>query len=77
RIYSIVRDKVLFELYLFVGTLGIDKYFIIYPENMGQETELHYNRYRYYDPHSSRYMSKDPIGLEDGLNTSAYVNNPT
>ncbi|HDQ4281815.1 TPA: RHS repeat-associated core domain-containing protein [Acinetobacter baumannii] len=44
---------------------------------MGQETELHYNRYRYYDPHSSRYMSEDPIGLEGGLNTSAYVNNPT
>ncbi|EMC1589486.1 RHS repeat-associated core domain-containing protein [Acinetobacter baumannii] len=44
---------------------------------MGQETELHYNRYRDYYPHSSRYMSKDPIGLEGGLNTSAYVNNPT
>lgn len=41
------------------------------------ETELHYNRYRYYEPHSARYMSKDPIGLEGGLNTSAYVNNPT
>ena len=42
-----------------------------------KETGLHYNRYRYYDPHSSRYMSKDPIGLEGGLNTSAYVSNPT
>lgn len=41
------------------------------------ETELHYNRYRYYEPHSARYMSKDPIGLEGGMNSSSYVSNPT
>lgn len=40
------------------------------------ETELHYNRYRYYEPHSARYVSKDPIGLEGGLNNTKYVNNP-
>jgi RHS repeat-associated protein len=40
------------------------------------ETGLHYNRYRYYEPYSARYVSKDPIGLEGGMNTSAYVNNP-
>lgn len=40
------------------------------------ETGLHYNRYRYYEPYSARYVSKDPIGLEGGINTSAYVNNP-
>nr|WP_068976010.1 RHS repeat-associated core domain-containing protein [Acinetobacter wuhouensis] len=27
------------------------------------ETELHYNRYRYYEPFSARYVSKDPMGL--------------
>lgn len=42
-----------------------------------QETGLHYNRYRYYEPHSARYMSKDPIGLNGGMNTSAYVSDPT
>lgn len=41
-----------------------------------QETELHYNRYRYYEPHSARYVSKDPIGLEGGINNTKYVNNP-
>ncbi|WP_168416983.1 RHS repeat-associated core domain-containing protein [Acinetobacter indicus] len=42
-----------------------------------QETGLHYNRYRYYEPHSARYVSKDPIGLRGGFNTSAYVSDPT
>lgn len=42
-----------------------------------QETGLHYNRYRYYEPHSARYVSKDPIGLNGGFNTSAYVSDPT
>ena len=40
------------------------------------ETGLHYNRYRYYEPYSARYVSKDPIGLFGGINTSKYVNNP-
>lgn len=42
-----------------------------------QETGLHYNRYRYYEPHSARYITKDPIGLRGGFNTSAYVSDPT
>ena len=41
-----------------------------------EETGLHYNRYRYYEPHSGRYISKDPIGLQGGLNNSAYVSDP-
>lgn len=41
-----------------------------------EETGLHYNRYRYYEPHSGRYLSKDPIGLEGGLNNLAYVSDP-
>ncbi|WP_436868994.1 RHS repeat-associated core domain-containing protein [Acinetobacter courvalinii] len=39
------------------------------------ETGLHYNRYRYYEPYSARYMSKDPISINGGLNTSIYVRN--
>lgn len=41
-----------------------------------QESELHYNLYRYYDPLSGRYCSDDPLGLLGGPNPSAYVHNP-
>ncbi len=40
-----------------------------------EETGLHYNRFRYYDPHMARYVSRDPIGLQGGSNNSAYVPN--
>ncbi|WP_321930421.1 RHS repeat-associated core domain-containing protein, partial [Burkholderia cenocepacia] len=41
-----------------------------------QETGLHYNRHRYYDPNSGRFVSKDPIGLAGGLNAFQYAPNP-
>jgi RHS repeat-associated protein len=40
------------------------------------ETGLHYNRHRYYDPHSGRFVSKDPIGLRGGINVHSYGDNP-
>jgi RHS repeat-associated protein len=40
------------------------------------ETGLHYNRFRYYDPHSGRFASRDPIGIEGGFNAYAYGINP-
>lgn len=42
-----------------------------------QETGLHYNYYRYYNPPTGRYLTPDPIGLEGGINLFTYVaNNP-
>ncbi len=40
-----------------------------------EETGLHYNRYRYYDPSTGRYISPEPLGLEGGLQPFTYADN--
>jgi RHS repeat-associated protein len=41
-----------------------------------EETGLHYNTFRYYDPGTGRFVSQDPIGLAGGLNLYRYAPNP-
>lgn len=43
-----------------------------------EESGLHYNWHRYYDTRTERYMTADPIGIQNGINhLYAYVkNNP-
>ena len=42
-----------------------------------RETNLHYNRFRYYDSDMGMFVSRDPIGLMGGDNVFAYAPNPT
>jgi len=44
---------------------------------MDEENGLLYMRARYYDPEVGRFINKDPIGFEGGINFYSYVgNNP-
>jgi RHS repeat-associated protein len=38
-----------------------------------EETGLHYNRSRYYDPVAGRFVSKDPMGLRGGFNLHGFA----
>ena len=42
-----------------------------------EETGLHYNRHRYYDPSVGQFTTQDPIGLLGGVNNYQYAPNPT
>ena len=41
-----------------------------------EDSGLHYNRHRYYDPECGRFINQDPIGLLGGDNNYLYVPNP-
>jgi len=41
-----------------------------------QETGLHYNCFRYYDPLHGRFTAQDPAGLTAGLNPYLFAPNP-
>ena len=41
-----------------------------------EESGLHYNRHRYYNPAQGRYITQEPIGLKGGWNPYTYPLNP-
>ncbi|MGE7989475.1 RHS repeat-associated core domain-containing protein [Pseudomonas sp. NPDC089554] len=42
-----------------------------------EETHLHYNTFRLYDPAVARFITQDPIGLAGGDNLYSYAPNPS
>ncbi|OCG70679.1 hypothetical protein A9G41_04355 [Gilliamella sp. Nev5-1] len=74
-------DIVWSGVYKSYGNLAIE--YRTVPQNLrfqgqyfDEESGLHYNRYRYYDPYTARYISQDPIGLAGGENAYRYVPDP-
>ncbi|MFE8646717.1 RHS repeat domain-containing protein, partial [Sphingomonas sp. NCPPB 2930] len=55
---------------------AIEQPFRFQGQQFDEETGLHYNRFRHYDPAIGRFVSQDPIGLEGGFNSFAYAVNP-
>ena len=50
------------------------KYNLRFPgQYLDEETSLHYNGMRDYDPYTGRYIQTDPLGLGGGLSRYAYV----
>lgn len=59
------------------GKAGITNPIRFQGQYADEETGLHYNRYRYYDPQAGRFVSSDPIKLAGGFNLQQYAPNPT
>jgi RHS repeat-associated protein len=55
----------------------IEQPFRFQGQQYDEETGLHYNRFRYYDPGVGRFVSQDPIGLGGGTNLFVFAVAPT
>ncbi|MGE8069496.1 RHS repeat-associated core domain-containing protein, partial [Pseudomonas sp. NPDC089569] len=59
------------------GNQPIDQPLRFQGQYFDAESGLHYNRHRYYQPDSGRYLTPDPVKLAGGLNAYRYTPNPT
>jgi RHS repeat-associated protein len=62
-----------------VGTLAVNEVeqnLRFQGQYFDDETGLHYNTFRYYDPQVGRFITQDPIGLDGGVNLYQYASNP-
>ncbi|MFE8647282.1 RHS repeat domain-containing protein, partial [Sphingomonas sp. NCPPB 2930] len=50
----------------------VEQPFRLQGQQFDEETGLHYNRHRYYDPAVGRFVNQDPIGLAGGTNLFTY-----
>jgi RHS repeat-associated protein len=63
-----------------VGTLAVNEVeqnLRFQGQYFDDETGLHYNTFRYYDPGVGRFITQDPIGLEGGFNLYQYAPSAT
>lgn len=56
--------------------LDIHQPFRLQNQHYDEETGLHYNFFRYYDPEIGRFTQQDPIGLMGGDNLYQFLPNP-
>ena len=54
---------------------GIDNPIRLQGQYEDEETELHYNRHRYYEPHAAMFISPDPWRLQAGTNLFTFAAN--
>jgi RHS repeat-associated protein len=57
------------------STSTVNNNFRLPGQIFNEESGLHYNYFRDYQPVIGRYIEADPIGLEGGINLYAYANN--
>ena len=54
---------------------AVDQPYTYTGRELDQETGLYYYRARYYDAGTGRFLQKDPIGIQGGINLYRYANN--